>query len=192
MHEPLLAHIRKFTSLTTDEEKLLLSYCRFRTVKKKEHILHEGEVCQANYFVLKGCMRMYVITEKGAEQMIQFAIDNWWISDYNSFDRQTPSGFNIQAVEPSELAFFDKKSQDALFKAIPSIEAYFRVVYQRAYAASLMRIQYIYCLSAEERYLQFSRNFPEFVQRVPQYMIASYLGFTPEFLSKTRAKRSGG
>lgn len=190
MFDHLLAHIGKFISLDAREQEILLSHCQHRTLKKKEFVLREGQICTANYFILQGCMRMYVITEKGTEQIIQFGIDRWWISDYNSLDAGRPSGFNIQAVEDCQLVVIDKKNQADLLTQLPKLETYFRIVFQKAYAASLMRVQYIYCLSAEERWLQFSRNFPGFVQRVPQYMLASFLGFTPEFLSKARGRKS--
>ena len=129
------------------------------------------------------------MSDRGTEQIIQFAIDNWWLSDYMSFDKQTPSGFYIQAVEDTELLCLDRSTQEQLFKKVPQLESYFRIVFQRAYAASLVRIQYIFCLTKEERYHHFNNAYPEFVQRIPQYMLASFLGFTPEFLSKTRAKK---
>jgi CRP/FNR family transcriptional regulator len=190
MQENLLDHIRRYVSLDDGEAESLLSHIRYKQVKKKEIILKEGQICTANYFVLKGCLRLYVVNDKGVEQIIQFGIDNWWISDYISFDRQTPSGFYIQAVENSEVILLERSAQDVLFKKIPQLESYFRIVYQKAYAASLMRIQYIFCKTKEERYHHFNNLFPEFVQRVPQYMLASFLGFTPEFLSKTRAKKT--
>ncbi|MES1159542.1 MAG: Crp/Fnr family transcriptional regulator [Bacteroidota bacterium] len=192
MYDNLLAHIRKYVPLDETEAETLLSFVRYRQVKKKEHLLKEGQICTANYFVLNGCLRLYVVNNKGVEQSIQFAIDHWWLSDYNSFDGQTPSGFHIQAVENSDIAFLDKTSQEQLLKKLPQLESYFRILFQRAYAASLMRVQYIFCFTKEERYHHFNKRFPEFVQRIPQYMLASFLGFTPEFLSKTRAKDALG
>ena len=132
---------------------------------------------------------MYINTDEGTEQIVQFAIDNWWITDYNSFDFQKPSLFNIQAVENCEIAFIKKETQEELFKKLPQLERYFRIILQRSFAASIMRIQYIFNQSGEERYRHFNSSFPDFVQRVPQYMLASYLGFTPEFLSKIRGKK---
>ncbi len=190
MQENLLNHIRRYVPLNDDEAETLLASIHCKQVKKKELLLREGQICTSNYFVIKGCLRLYVINSKGMEQIIQFGIDNWWISDYISFDRHTPSGFYIQAVESSEVVFMERSAQELLFKKIPQLEGYFRIVYQRAYAASLMRIQYIFCKTKEERYHQFNNLYPEFVQRVPQYMLASFLGFTPEFLSKTRAKKT--
>jgi CRP-like cAMP-binding protein len=139
--------------------------------------------------VNKGCFRAYVINDKGVEQVVQFAIENWWITEYMSLNSGRPSEFYIQAVEDSELVAIDKKYQEELFGRLPQLERYFRIVLEKAYTASLMRIHYIFSFSGEELYNHFNTNFPGFVQRVPQYMLASYLGFTPEFLSKLRAKK---
>ncbi len=189
MYTPLLTHLRNYISLHEAEEKILLSYLNFQSIKKKEHLLTEGNICNANHFILKGCLRMYNNTDEGTEQIVQFAIDNWWITDYNSLDLQKPSIFNIQAIENSEIAFLKKDIQEELFKKLPQLERYFRIILQRAFAASIMRIQYIFNQSGEERYRHFNSAFPDFIQRVPQYMLASYLGFTPEFLSKIRGKK---
>lgn len=175
--------------LTEEEQQVLLSGFRYQEVKRKEHLLRQGQICNGNYFVLKGCFRMYYVNENGIEQVVQFGIDNWWITDYDSFEKRIPSQYYIQAVEQSEIAILDKQVQQELFARIPLLDRYFRLILQRAYAASLQRIRYIFDFSGEERYLHFSRSYPEFIQRVPQYMLASYLGFTPEFLSKIRAKK---
>ena len=189
INENLFLHIKKFVPLTQLEEGILQSYFKSKSVKKKEHLLKEGQKCTANYFILKGCLRMYYITETGTEQIVQFAIDNWWLTDYSSLDSGKPSQFNIQAVENTEVAILDNEIQEELFKKIPALERYFRIILQKAYAASVMRLRYIFTQSGEERFHHFNNSFPEFVQRVPQYMLASYLGFTPEFLSKIRAKK---
>lgn len=185
----LIAHISRFVELTEEDKETILSIMQYQQVKKKEHLLRQELVCNANYFILSGCFRRYYIDEKGAEQTIQFAIDNWWITDYDSLERRAPSQYFIQAVEASEIAVLDKRVQEELFRKVPAMERYFRLVLQRAYAASLQRIRYIYEFTGEERYNHFSGLFPEFLQRIPQYMLASYLGFTPEFLSKIRAKK---
>ena len=187
--ENLFIHIRKFVPFSEAEEKLLLPYLKNISLKKKEHLLKEGQICIANYFVVKGCMRMYFITEQGTEQIVQFAIDNWWLADLMSLDAQKPSQFNIQAIEASEIIALDKKIHEELFIKIPKMERYFRIILQKAYSASVMRFRYIFTQSGEERFHHFVSSFPDFVQRVPQYMLASYLGFSPEFLSKLRAKK---
>jgi CRP-like cAMP-binding protein len=189
MYTALTTHIRKFVSLNDEEAQLLISYLSYREVKKKGYLLKAGHICNANYFISTGCLRMYAVTPAGNEQTLQFAIDNWWLTNYMSLDAQQPSTFYIQAVEPSTIVVLPKKTQAALFTALPQLEKYFRIVLQKAYAASVMRIHYIFTFTGEERYHNFNKSFPEFVQRVPQYMLASYLGFTPEFLSKIRAKK---
>jgi len=104
----LLAHIQKFVTLSPVEEKTLLESVQYQKVKKKELLLHEGQVCTENYFVIRGCIRMYIQTLEGEDRIVQFGIDNWWITDYTSFDSKKPSCFNIQAVEDSEIIAIDK------------------------------------------------------------------------------------
>ncbi len=189
MYESLLRHIRNYIRLDAGQAGILQDYLQTAVIGKKEHLLNEGQTCNAVYFVTQGCLRQYYLQENGAEQTIQFAIENWWMSDYISFETQRPSTFYIQAVEQTTLLYIRHSDQAALFEAIPLLERYFRLVLQRAYMASLTRIQYIFTFTGAERYHHFQELFPAFVQRIPQYMLASYLGFTPEFLSKIRAKR---
>jgi CRP-like cAMP-binding protein len=190
MHDRLFAHIRKYVALQPGDEAWLRENLEYLDVKSKTFLLQAGQVCTANYFVAEGCVRMYLHTQQGAEQIIQFGIDNWWITDQVSFTSQQPSRHYLQTVEHASLLVLKHNLQEAAFEKIPQLERYFRIIYERAYAASLTRIHYILNLSGEERYAQFSRSFPDFVQRVPQYMLASFLGFTPEFLSKIRSKKS--
>jgi CRP/FNR family transcriptional regulator, anaerobic regulatory protein len=186
----LLNHIQKFVALSEEEQEILLRYITVSDVPKKDFLLRQGQVCTANYFILKGCFRLYYINDNGTDQILHFGIDNWWIADYDSLDKQVPSAFYLQAVEPSRVAVLKKAVQEELFEKVPKLERYFRIVFQKAYTASQMRIKYIYTFSGEERYHHFNNSFPGFVQRIPQYMLASYLGFTPEFLSKIRAKQN--
>jgi CRP/FNR family transcriptional regulator len=188
--DTLLTHIRKFVSLTEEEAGLLADSVKYLTLEKKQFLLEPGKVCRANYFVVKGCMRLFFVNHKGKEQITQFAIENWWITDYDSLQSGEGSGYYIQALENAEVIALEKKRIEPLFARIPVLERYFRIVLQRAHAASLRRVEYIYRLTDEERYTHFNTLFPEFVQRVPQYMLASYLGFTPEFLSKIRGKKA--
>lgn len=132
---------------------------------------------------------MFFINNKTVEQITQFALDGWWISDYFSFIDNKPSEYYIQTIEKSEILSIDVLSFDDLFKELPQIERYFRIIMQKALAASQLRIKYMYEMTKEEFYLHFSSSFPEFVQRVPQYMIASYLGLTPEYVSELRKKK---
>ncbi|MCZ4243321.1 Crp/Fnr family transcriptional regulator [Pedobacter punctiformis] len=189
MYSQLFNHIKKFIELTTEEEEMLSTYLKSISVKKKQFLLEQGQICRANYFVVKGCLRLYFIDIKGAEQTTQFAIENWWITDLTSFLFQKPSEFYIQAAETAEIIAIEPHHYDEMFRKLPKLERYFRLILQKNHQASQMRIKYLYSQTAEERYRHFNHLFPEFVQRVPQYMLASYLGFTPEFLSKIRAKK---
>lgn len=188
LYAPLLAHIARYVALTTAEADLLQTYLTQQSIGRKEHLLTEGQVCMANYFVLRGCLRTYLVNEKGSEQTILFGIENWWLTDYASLDMQTPSQFFIQAVETTEVVVFEKRVQEEVLRQLPQLERYFRILLQKSAAAALFRIKFLFSLSGEARYRHFNSAFPGFVQRVPQYMLASYLGFTPEFLSKIRAK----
>jgi len=157
-------------------------------LKKKENLLVEGKICQANYFVVQGCLRMFFVNEKGVEQTVQFALENWWLSDYTSFSSGSPSGFYIQAVEKTRVLSLTHNAQEELLKQHPQLERYFRLVHQRAHAAAQFRIKGLYGNSREVLYHQFVQRYPEFVQRIPQYLLASFLGITPEYLSEVRGR----
>ena len=188
MYTNLIKLICKNIELDDHSIEVLNSYVKPVTLKKKDFLLKEGQTCRSIYFVEKGCLRMFFINDKQTEQITQFALDNWWLSDFISFMDNKPSGYFIQAVEKSEILSFDVNSFEALLKELPQMERYFRIIMQRAWAASQLRIKYMYELSKEEYYHLFRTSFPEFVQRVPQYMIASYLGLTPEYVSELRKK----
>ncbi len=189
MSESLKNHIARFVAIGDQDLAEILAYFRVLDVAKKQNLLTEGKVCTSNYFVSKGCLRMFFIKDNGVEQTVQFALENWWLADYTSFASQTPSAFYIQAVEKSEILALDIQAQEELLERFPQMERYFRLVHQRAHAASQFRIKSLYDLSREELYFQFAKSYPEFVQRVPQYLLASFLGFTPEYLSEIRKKR---
>jgi len=184
-----ITHIRRYVDLSNDDVLILEKYFQPIELKRREYLLREGEVCRCNYFVEKGCLRMFFNNDKMAEQTTQFAIENWWLSDYFSFARQTSSEYAIQAVEKSVVVAIDYQLQDMLFNEVPQMERYFRIMMQRALSASQLRVKMIYQLSKEEMYRHFNLSYPQFFQRVPQYMIASYLGLTPEYMSELRKKK---
>ena len=182
-------HIEKFIAVDDQDYTRIKSFFKTLELRKKHNLLTEGKICTSNYFVSSGCLRLFFINDKGVEQTVQFALENWWLADYTSFSAQKPSEFYIQSVEKSEVMAIDFNSQEKLLKEFPSMERYFRYIHQRAHAAYQFRIKYLYSSSREELYHAFNKLFPEFVQRVPQYLLASYLGFTPEYLSEIRKKR---
>ena len=189
MHISLISHIQKFVTLTPQDELAIAQAFKPLTIKKKDFLLKEGQVCKVNYFVEQGCLRMYYINEKGIEQTTQFALEGWWLADYMSWIKQAPASFYIQSVEASQLQVLDIRQQDELLARVPAMERYFRIITQRAYAAMQNRVKYFSELSKEEAFWHFADAFPDFLQRIPQYMLASYLGLTPEYLSELRKKK---
>jgi CRP/FNR family transcriptional regulator, anaerobic regulatory protein len=185
--DAIIKHIQKFIPLNEEETKIVLLYFKTEVFKKKQLLLQENQTCNKQYFIIKGCARFYINNTKGIEQTLQFGIENWWITDYLSFQNQTPSQFYIQAIEKLETLSIDRISFEALLEELPKLEKYFRLVMQKSFGASQVRIKYLFTMSAEERFHHMNTMFPEFIQRVPQYMIASYLDFSPEFMSKIRA-----
>lgn len=188
MSQNLIAHINKFTPLTDEEAAAISASIKNISIKKKQFLLQPGETCRANYFVSKGVMRLYFINKNGQEQITLFGIENWWITDYDSLETGKPSHYYIQAVEDSEIISLNKKDLEELLLKVPKMERYFRLILQKVYTAVMRRLEYFRDQSDEERYRHFVSLFPGFVQRIPQYMLASYLGFTPQFLSKIRAR----
>lgn len=184
----LKAHIEKILRHPLPDYDSIEAFFTPVSIRRRENLLTEGAICRTNYFVVNGCLRLFFINDKGTEQTVQFALEHWWLADYTSFSAQSPSGYFIQAVERSEVLGLTFTAQEALLQAHPQMERYFRLVHQRAHAAAQFRIRTLYGYSREALYHQFINRYPEFVQRIPQYLLASYLGFTPEYLSELRRK----
>ena len=189
MNPNLIEYIRRYITISGSELDLFNSYLKPIKIKKKEFLLKEGKICKARYFLTKGCVRLYYINTKGNEQIIHFGVDNWWITDYESLINKVPSKLYIQTIENTELLELRQESFEQLCLKLPKTERLFRIIMEKTYIASQKRIEYIFNLSGKELYHTFITTNPKFVQRVPQYMIASYLGMTPEFISKIRASK---
>lgn len=188
MSNELIYHIKKQVQLNPEKESELLLFFQEKMLTKKSILLHENSICNTHYFVKKGCLRLFFTNDKGMEQTIQFAIENWWLTDYMAFGTTSKSEFGIQAIENSEVLAITYQNQEELVKQIPELERYFRLVFQRAYAASLLRTKYLFNFSREEFYHHFNDNLPEFTNRIPQHILASYLNMTPEYLSEIKKK----
>lgn len=188
MIQQLITHIGKFCPIEPEKIAILEPYFEQRTYRKKQFLLQEGERCHEKFFIVKGCVYIYYLRQNGIEQTIDFAIENWWISDFMAFQRQSKAQFSIRAVETSSVLAISADRQRELLAQVPELNAYFHLVFQKAYAASQVRLRKLYELSKEDLYRHFSQDFPEFIQRVPQYLLASFLGFTPEYLSEIRKK----
>ncbi|MDB5135735.1 MAG: cyclic nucleotide-binding protein [Mucilaginibacter sp.] len=188
MIQQLLNHIGKSCSIQPDNVSLIEPFFEHKVYKKKELLITEGQRCFEKYFIIKGCVQLYYLKQNGTDQTIDFAIENWWTSDFTAFLQGGIAQFSIRAIEDTEVLSISADRQCQLLKQVPELNAYFHQVFQRAYAASQMRIRYLFEFSKEELYLHFLEQFPAFTQRVPQYLLASFLGFTPEYLSELRKK----
>jgi len=184
----LLTYINKHVSLTDEETSLLLSKINFRKYLKGQYIVQQGDVCKNSSFVISGCTKMFYMDNDGQEHIVMFSIKDWWSSDLGSYISQTPSDYNIQCLENTEVYQFSNHSQEELFQEIPKLERFFRIIIEKALVASQKRIVRNFSLTAKERYLIFRELYPTMEQRIPQYMIASYLGITKEFLSKIKGQ----
>ncbi|NLT52635.1 MAG: Crp/Fnr family transcriptional regulator [Ignavibacteria bacterium] len=168
---------------TFEEFNDLLEY---REINKKEFILTKGQNCKHHYFILKGCFRSFFINEKGTEKILNFGIENWWITDYDSLTNLCPTNLYIQAIENSQVLCITKENMDKALNHSLEMNRYFRIIAEKVRIADQRRMYYMFNLSGKEIYTMFCEKFPEFVQRIPLYMLASYFGLTPEFLSKIR------
>ncbi len=191
MFDLLRRQIEKRITLTDEEFARCTAFFVSRKVRKKQFLLQEGNVCTHIAFVTSGCLRAYTIDRKGEEHIIQFAIEDWWISDLHSFLSGSPATYNIDALEDSEVLLLEKESRDKLLDAVPKLERYFRLLQEANYVASHKRINDSLSASAEERYVTFLKTYPALVERVPQSQIASYLGITPQSLSRIRKELAG-
>ena len=184
--QAFIDYINKYVNLTKDEEVKLLSKVSYRKYLKGQFVVQQGDVCKNSGFVISGCTRTFFVNEEGEEHIVMFSIENWWASEIGSFVTQTPSDYNVQCIENTELIQLSYLNQEALFIEIPKLERFFRLILERAFVASQKRIVKSFSLPAKEQYLQFRLQYPELEQRIPQYMVASYLGITKEFLSKIK------
>jgi len=189
MHPQLKAHIKRFVNIADADLEQIGHFFTTIHAKKKQLLLKEGDICKHNYFVVKGLLRMYYVKEKGTEQTTQFALETWWLADYMSLQTGKPANFNIQTVEVSEILALSVQAMEDMVSQYPQMERYFRIVHQRAHAAAQRRQMLASEMTSETMYRDFANNFPDFVQRIPQYLLASYLNMTPEYLSEIRAKR---
>lgn len=191
MNERLLKDIQTKIKLTEDEIETFQTYWRQKRVAKNEYLVRNGEVCKNDSFVVSGSFKaFYIHPDTGKEEVLFFAIEDWWATDLDSFTNQTSSNYSIQSLEKSVIQQISHQSFEQLLLAIPKLERYFRLILQGYIASIQKRIILTNAHSAEERYDKFLIQYPKMMQRIPQYLIASYLGITPEFLSKLRSKKS--
>ena len=186
--QPLLDYINRIVDLTEEEERLLTSFISTRKLLKGQYFLQQGDVCKFSGFVISGCTKTFYVDDEGQEHVVMFSIEDWWTSDMGSYITQKPADFNVQCLENTELIQFSYENQQQMMQEIPKLERFFRIIVQRALVASQKRIVRNMSMSAKDRYLFFRKEYPKIEQRIPQYLIASYLGITKEFLSKIKSQ----
>jgi CRP-like cAMP-binding protein len=189
MH-PLIQHIQKITGSHDIDDDAILLFFETKTFKKKDVLQEEGKRCSTYFFVIKGCLRLFFTDHHGAEQTLQFALENWWMTDLEAFRAERQSAYTIQTLEPAEVLCITTRNYMLILEKYPVMEKYFRLVYERAFAASLSRVRMISRMPKDEFYDIFQSKYPVFLQRIPQKVLASFLGFTPEYLSELRKKKA--
>lgn len=186
MKTQIQQYLNRHISLNESDLDLFYSHFEKRTYDKKEYLLKEEDTCQYKYFILDGLVRSFYVDEKGNEKITQFAIENWWVTNTESFALQTPSNISIQAVEETIVFRIKKEAFETLLVEIPSLERFFRIIAENMVMAIQRRYGFYMKMNSKHRYEHFVEWIPDFAQRVPLYMIASYLDITPEYLSQLR------
>lgn len=176
------------SSLTDDEFALIAHAFTYKKLRRRQFLLQAGEIGKYYAFVAKGALRQYCIDERGTERVSQFALENWWTGDRESFTQLIPSPFNIDALEECELLLITNAQLQELMHAVPAITQMLLELDQRHFIAAQKRLHASIRLSAEERYVEFVNQHPDFIHRFPLHMIASYLGISTETLSRVRYK----
>ena len=191
MHNLILSNVGKHISLEEDEQKYFISLLSSSSIAKREFVLQAGQPCKTICFVNAGLLRAYFLNKEGKESTVMFAMADWWITDMFCFINQQPAMISIQAVKDSQIFQLQKSQLEQLYDDVPKFERFFRVIMQNAYIREQLRVIQNLSLSAEERYYNFLKSYPQVAQHITQKQIASYLGITPEFLSTLRKNRGG-
>ena len=180
-------HVKTYVSLSEDEVLALNSLAQHKRVKKNQYLIHEGGIAAISCYVLSGCLRTYLLDNKGIEHILGFATPGWWTGSLQNFYNDKPSQLNIQATVDTEILFFTKETKEKLLLSGAVFERYFRILTERSLIDFQARTMEILSRSAEERYLNFYKKYPDLMMKLPQKYIAGYIGVTPEFLSKMKS-----
>lgn len=188
LYNTLFAHLEEKVQLQEVDKQFLKQFFTEKKLRRRQYLLQAGEQCSSLTFVAKGLLKSYSIDEKGNEHISLLAWEGWWISDFESFVFGIPAKLNIDALEASHLLRISKTDYEALLSQVPAMERYFRILYQNSLATKDARLISAHTHSAEEKYALFQEAYPQISQRIPQQLIASYLGLSPETISRIKRK----
>jgi len=188
--EPLLNYFERLIPLNKEEKELVTKNFHSRLYRKRQYVLQEGNICSQLNFVVRGCLRMYKIDEQGATHVLQFAVENYWINDLGSFHSEKPSELNIDALDDTMVLQINRNDLVSLYLQASKFDRIFRVLIENSFINLQKRLLQNISSTAEQRYQAFLDTYPHLVNRLSQTQIASFLGITPEFLSRLRNKVS--
>lgn len=188
MFEVFFSQVKDKVLLSEAEQKLVKTFFSPKKIRKRQYLLQEGNICRHLAFVEKGLLRSYNVDDKGIEHMIHFAWEGWWMADMLSFLSIEPSTYHIDAIEDSELLLISKPDFEEMLLKVPVMERYFRILFQNNIISKERRLISSISNSAEEKFIHLSATNPELIKRIPQQLVASYLGITPETLSRIKNK----
>lgn len=188
--EPLLNYFQKVIPLNKEEKQLVTDLFKPRLYRKRQYVLQEGDICNQLNFIVRGCLRLYKTDDKGNIHILQFAAENWWLSDIGSFHERKPSDLHIDALEDSMVLQISYDNLVSLYTKASKFDRIFRVLVENSFVSLQKRLLQTISSTAEERYLSFTETYPHLNNRLPQTQIASFLGITPEFLSRLRNRQT--
>lgn len=186
--QSILQNIAKHVSLTSEEEALFISKTETKRFKSKTILLSSGEISNCTYFVNSGILRSFNINDNIIEHVLHFACEGWWIGDMYSYISEKPGNLFIEVLEDAELVIISKENHQILYKEIPKLERFFRILAENSLVAHQERLMDNLSLSAEERFEKMCKKYPSLIQKVAQKHLASYIGVTPEFFSKMKSR----
>lgn len=188
MYQLLKKHLQKHISVSDKEMDRFCQFFEEKSLKKKDFLLKQGGICQYETFVTSGLLRMFHINEKGEEQTLQFGVEDWWFTDLDSFFNQVPSRLNIQALENSSVLVLSFENRQLATQQLPFIQELNWTMLRKSYNALQHRMIDNLSKTADERYLDYVKKYPHIVKRLSNIHIASYLGVSPESLSRIKNK----
>lgn len=186
MFEAFEKYLRSWVEISDEELEIIRAASTEKSLRKWQSILHDGEVWRITCFITSGCFRLYRFDKDGTDHTLRFGVENWWISDQESYNHGTPSEYNIEALAASKVIIWTKESWEELMRTVPALKLFNEKLLARGYEASQRRIFSLISSSAEEKYLEFQKTYPNVFNKVPLHMVASYLGISRETLSRIR------